>query len=77
MDRYSFQEIGLFIKKLILKEKPRLDVSYNFININTMEKQFSKEMNVLKPYFTSDAIGAIKYTDDLFMLGPFYHRYID
>ena len=65
IDSYSYQEIGLNVQNLILEEKPRLDVSYKFININTVEKQFQKDINFLKQYFTSDSISAKKYTDDL------------
>ena len=47
---------------------------YDFFDIGTITNKYRSEIGSLKRHFTSKSEEAIKYTDDLFMVAPFYHR---
>lgn len=50
--------------------------SYHFFDIKSISSRFSSTIADLRPHFTSTSEEAKKYTDDLFMVAPFYHRLV-
>lgn len=56
------------------KKKKKRWLTYHFFDIETIASKYRPEIASLKPHFTSLSEEAKKYTDDLFMVAPFYHR---
>ena len=51
-----------------------INVTYDFVDTTTITMFYQKSIREMRPYFTSLSIEARKYRDDLFLMGPYYHR---
>ena len=63
-----------FIARDVKSRNKKLDVSYDFFDVDQISGHFNEEIYQLRPYFTSNSEQARKYTDNLFMVAPFYHK---
>lgn len=55
-------------------EDDRPNISFDFFDVSVIAHRYGDTMAQLRPYFTSTSEQSRKYTDDLFMIAPFYHR---
>jgi hypothetical protein len=63
-----------FIKRDLSDRSTGPHVSYDFFDTSAITQTYIKAISQMRPYFTSHSLQARKYRDDLFMMGPFYHR---
>ena len=63
-----------FIHRDLISKGKSIRVTYDFVDTNTITQKYHGSINKMRPYFTSNTKAARKYTDDLFLMGPYYHR---
>ena len=51
-----------------------LKVTYDFVDTHFITQTYIEAIGKMRPFFTSNSEAAKKYRDDLFLIGPFYHR---
>ena len=75
-DPKSVPYLAKILQKFIWRDtgKSPIKVTYDFVDTLSITKKYIKAISEIRPLFTSFAKEAKKYTDDLFLMGPFYHR---
>lgn len=71
---YLAKIIEKFIRRDVKGNGSAMRVSYEFVDTRSITVHYQKAINEIRPLFTSTSEKAKKYTDDLFLMGPFYHR---
>ena len=74
-DPLSVPYLEPILHKFAHKDKCNsIEVSYDFVDTSHITQNYIKPISQMRPLFTSATLQAKKYRDDLFMMGPFYHR---
>ena len=77
-DQQSVPYLAKIFQKFIhrdLKTKTnKINVTYDFIDTEVIVRAYMNSIREMRPFFTSNSIQARKYRDDLFLIGPYYHR---
>ena len=63
-----------FIHRDIKQKSKAINVTYDFVDTTVITQNYIQAINQMRPHFTSTSKEARKYRDDLFLMGPFYHR---
>ena len=63
-----------FIHRDLISKGKHIQVTYDFVDTTVITQKYRRAINEMRPYFTSNTKAAKKYTDDLFLMGPYYHR---
>ena len=76
-DRPSVPYLDKIMSKFISRDSKKRGgpkVSYSFFDTSAITDAYNRAIVEMRPFFTSNSEAAMKYRDDLFMMGPFYHR---
>jgi len=76
-DQKSVTYLDKILRKFIKKDfddTTGLNVTYDFVDTHFITQTYIEAIGRMRPFFTSNSEAAKKYRDDLFLMGPFYHR---
>ena len=63
-----------FIHRDIRLKSKAINITYDFVDTQVITRNYNQAINQMRPHFTSVSKAARKYRDDLFLMGPYYHR---
>ena len=77
-DRRSVPYLDRIFRKFIHRDiklpGKAINVTYDFVDTGVFTQNYIRSINRMRPHFTSNTKAARKYNDDLFLMGPYYHR---